>query len=222
MATYDIFPSKLVIQDRELTEQQIKDLTVAVQAIFMDNAIHGEHTVETRDGNFHSNAWAEPFAVWTPENLKIFPVLQEVKDIFIDGFYELAQAHEFNNLSRDDVATLFADNYGQIPIMQTGGSLPVHTHPGAVASAVFYLTDVDNGADGGMLSLRDPSFNTTAGFRNDMEMFIETKAGRLVVFPTHIWHDVTPYHGKEDRMSMVANLSFFSEAATKMLTVKGD
>ena len=40
MATYDIFPSKLVIQDRELTEQQIHDLKIAVQAIFMDNAIH--------------------------------------------------------------------------------------------------------------------------------------------------------------------------------------
>ena len=218
MAVYDIFPTKLVIKDIELNDKQIFDLTVAVQSIFLDNQIHNDN--ET--GSSGSNSWAEPFPVFTQKNLEIFPVLNDVKEIFIDGFYELAEAHVNNELTRDMVASLFADNFGQLPVMKTGDSLPVHTHPGAVASAVFYLTDVDNEKDGGMLCLRDPSWHTTLGFRNPMEHFVETKAGRLVVFPTQIWHEVRPYYGEEDRMTIVGNLSYIPYEAVKNVNMKGD
>lgn len=218
MSVHLMFPTPVVITDVELTETQIKDLKVAVQAIFMDNMLHSD----PENGQAGSNAWAEPFPVWTPENLKTFPVLNDIREIFIDGFYELAEAHEFNQLSREIVSDLFADNYGQLPIMKTGDSLPVHTHPGAVASAVFYLTDVDNEKDGGMLALRDPSWHTTLGMRNKMEEFIETRAGRLIVFPTQIWHDVRPYYGKEDRLTMVANLSYIKPETVRNINMKGD
>ena len=146
----------------------------------------------------------------------------DIPEVFIDGFHELAQAHENNDLSRESVDKLFADNFGQLPIMKTGQSLPAHTHPGAVASAVFYLTDVDNEKDGGQLVLRDPSWHTTLGFRNNMEYEIGTKAGRLIVFPVHIWHEVRPYFGKEDRVTIVANLSYINPESVEHINMKGD
>ena len=212
MAVHKIFPTNIVIQDVELTEKQANDLLVAVQAIFLDNQIHNNGT----------GSWAEPLPVFTQDNLRIFPVLNDIREVFIDGFHELAQAHENNDLSRESVDKLFADNFGQLPIMKTGQSLPAHTHPGAVASAVFYLTDVDNEKDGGQLVLRDPSWHTTLGFRNNMEYEIGTKAGRLIVFPVHIWHEVRPYFGKEDRVTIVANLSYINPESVEHINMKGD
>ena len=104
------------------------------------------------------------------------------------------------------------DNHaGRLPIMRNGDYKGIHSHPGSTAFGIFYLTDVDNKKDGGKLILRDPSFHTNPGFRSLMTHEIETKAGRLVIAPSYIWHEVTPYYGKEDRITVVSNLVYVPE-----------
>ena len=34
------------------------------------------------------------------------------------------------------------------------------------------------------------------------EHFIQPRAGRLVLFPSYLWHGTTPIHGSEPRMTV--------------------
>ena len=97
-------------------------------------------------------------------------------------------------------------NIGKLPIMKKGDYQRLHGHVNAVAFAIFYLTDVNNERQGGELILKDPSFNTNYGFKPPEDYAVETKKNRLVVVPGYIWHEVTPYTGDDDRITIVMNL----------------
>ena len=210
MAIHEIFPTNIVIQDIELSEKQTKDLIIAIESLFLHNYGVPRDSAISGENKLTSGNCADPMAVFTAENIKVFTVLKDIKEIFINGFYELSQSYENSNLTREVISNLFENDFGQLPIMKKGQNMPAHTHPGCIASAVFYLTDVDNEKDGGQLVLRDPSWHSTPAFRNSMEYEINTKAGRLVVFPVHVWHEVTSYFGDKDRVTMVANLSYMN------------
>lgn len=219
MAIREIFPTNIVIKDIDLTQDQILELTVAVESIFLHNYNVTREEVRSSKNPMDKGNFADPIPVFTEENLKVFSELKYVKEIFIDGFYELSQSYEDSDLSRDAIKMLFENSLGQLPVMRTGQAHPAHTHPGAVASAIFYLTDVDNKKDGGQLILRDPTWHSTPGFRNSMQYEIETKAGRLVVFPVHVWHEVKTYLGEKDRIAIVANLSLMNSELLNYVSV---
>lgn len=206
MAVVDLFPTKVLIKDTELTNQQLSEMEIAIQAVF------ASHQAQTGS---HIESGEETIPLFTPENIEIFPVLQTLKDTFIDGYIELGLANSDKQEVTDDirqkVEELVDNHAGRIPLMRSGEYKQVHCHPGAFAFAVFYLTDVDNERDGGYLVLRDPSFNTAAMFTGEKKHLVETKAGRLIVGPAHLWHEVTPYHGDEDRVTVVSNLNIIQE-----------
>ena len=218
MGVRKIFPTNIVVRDVDISDQQEQDLLVAIESIFL-HTYHITREEARKDTDGVGNC-ADPIPVFTKENLEVFPILKEIKDIFIDGFHELAESYDNNNMTKEDVSNLFGDTYGQLPILKAGQNMSAHTHPGTIASAVFYLTDVDNENDGGQLVLRDPSWHSTPGFRNDMEYEIKTKAGRLVVFPVHVWHEVKTYFGEKDRVTIVANLSYLRPEDTKNLVIE--
>lgn len=221
MAVHEIFPTAIVINDLDLSEEKINDLRIAVNSIFLHNYGMTREQAYIDGGSNERGNYADTIPVFNEENMEVFPVLRELKEIIIDGFYELAQCYENNNLSREDISALVASNLGQLPILRKTQSMTAHIHPGTVASALFYLTDIDNEKEGGQLVLRDPSWHATAGFRNSLEYEVETKAGRLVVFPTHIWHEVKNYLGDKDRISVVTNLCPLNEIFLKSLCVEG-
>lgn len=199
---HKLFPSNVLIKDVDLTDQQIFDIEVAINAIFKSHeAITGSHIVSGEDS----------MPLFTEENINTFPIIKQLKDIFLDGFCELAQSLPNNIMTRDDIELMMDNHSGRLPIMRSGDYKGIHSHPGSTAFGVFYLTDVDNKKDGGKLILRDPSFHTNPGFRSDMTHEVETKAGRLIIAPSYVWHEVTPYCGKEDRITVVSNLVYVQE-----------
>ena len=133
--------------------------------------------------------------LFTEENFSVFPILKELKQLFADGFYKLAESDPNNTLTKESIELMMDNHSGRLPIMKTNDYKGIHSHPGATAYGIFYLTDVDNDKDGGKLVLRDPSFHINPGFRRKMTYEIETKCCRLIIAPAHIWHEVTPYYG---------------------------
>lgn len=205
---HDLFPTKVLIKDIELTEKDATDLEVAISAIFTAH--------EAKSGS-HVDSGEDSMPLFNEYNIKVFPVLQKLKDLFIDGFVELGLAYEGNTKqedTREKIAEMVDNHAGRLPLMRNGDYKQIHSHPGNVAFGIFYLTDVDNEKDGGYLVLRDPSFNTTPVYGGQQTCKIKTKAGRLIIAPTHVWHEVTPYHGKEDRVTVVSNLCYMPERYT--------
>jgi uncharacterized protein (TIGR02466 family) len=104
-------------------------------------------------------------------------------------------------------------------VNRTGHGNAYHSHPGAYWSGVYYVDDGGIDADpslGGELEFLDPrgplpmmnaphlrmSGALTAGTTEKLP----PKAGRMVLFPAWILHQVQPYRGTRERISIAFNL----------------
>ena len=101
------------------------------------------------------------------------------------------------------------------------GNLP-HTHPGAFWSGVYYVDDGGISADpslGGALEFLDPrgagpvmyaphlGFAMKGGLSGGANEVLQPKAGRLVLFPSWLLHQVRHYRGTAERISIAFNLN---------------
>jgi hypothetical protein len=194
----NLFTVNAFIKDYDKSEAWSQELTLAAQAIFQNHLAQGDKTYETLGD--------DEIAFFTQENINQFPILKELQELFVDGFYELAQSYDNNQLTRDEVASMVANNSGKLPFMKKNQYKRVHNHVGACAFGIFYLSDVDNEREGGELILKDPAFHSNYQFHTATEFPVATKKNRLVVVPGYIWHEVSPYLGNEERLAVVINL----------------
>lgn len=195
-----IFPTNVVIKDNALSESSLDELEAVIRAIFENH--------KSTNTLSHMGSGDNELPLFTEENLKSFPVLTELRESFIDGFYELAESYDDNNISLNDIRERVLVNTGRLPFMKKGDYKRIHTHVRSSAFAVFYLSNVDNVKEGGQIILRDPAFHNNYGFHPKSVFPIETKKNRLIISPAYVWHEVTPYSGEEDRIAIVMNLDF--------------
>jgi len=196
----NIFPVNVYIKDFQQNKEWTENLKNTTSAIFLKYLAEKKiNKKELADNEI-------PFFV--EENIKKYPILNELREILIDGFYSLAQSYENNTLTREKIKEMVCRNSGRLPFMAKNDYKSVHSHTGASAFAIFYLSDIDNQKDGGKLILRDPSFNLNLHFSPNQNFEIETKQNRLIVAPGYVWHEVTPYYGDKERITIVINLDF--------------
>ncbi len=91
-----------------------------------------------------------------------------------------------------------------------------HSHKRSVGSVVFAL---DNGEEddakddvlNGVLMFADPRMPACcpgkAGFVSSPAIVTREPHGRMIIFPSHLTHQVTPYRGRRPRISIAWNLS---------------
>lgn len=195
-----IFPVNILVKDYEKSNEWNSTISAFIKT-------HFTKAIEEKGSYFA--AADEDIDVFTEENMSAFPELRELFDMFIDGFYELANASKAGNeipLTREEITKKIHKDLGRLPFMKNGDQKNLHTHNEALAYAIFYLSDIDNKKEGGQLVLHDPSFNTLRYFTSQKTIGIETKKNRLIVAPTHIWHEVTRYTGDTERLTIVLNL----------------
>lgn len=106
-------------------------------------------------------------------------------------------------------------------INRSGHGNEFHSHPGSFWSAVYYVDDGGIDADpalGGELEFMDPRgpgpamyaphlAYGSAGLSVGANETIRPRTGRLVMFPAWVLHQVRPYRGKAERISIALNLS---------------
>ena len=98
----------------------------------------------------------------------------------------------------------------------------LHSHPGSFWSGVYYVDDggtFDDPSLGGELEFLDPrapgvamyaprlAFALPGGLSVGAKHRIQPKAGRLVMFPAWLLHQVRSYRGDSQRISIAFNLS---------------
>jgi len=106
-------------------------------------------------------------------------------------------------------------------VNRSGHANEFHCHPGAFWSCVYYVDDGGIDADpslGGELEFMDPrgpgpamyaphfSYGKT-GLSAGASEIIRPKAGRLIMFPSWLLHQVRSYRGSVERISIAINLS---------------
>ncbi len=107
-------------------------------------------------------------------------------------------------------------------VNRSGHANEFHSHPGAYWSAVYYVDDGGIDADpslGGELEFMDPrgalpamnaphlAYAMPGGLSAGVTERLAPKAGRLVMFPAWLYHQVRPYRGEALRISIAMNLS---------------
>ena len=92
--------------------------------------------------------------------------------------------------------------------MGDGGFHLNHIHKDWI-SAVYYVevpqVVEDAGAKPGWLKFGEPSADL--GFRNSIRRQVQPKPGRLVLFPSYLWHGTVPYHSQQARTTIAFDLT---------------
>ena len=106
-------------------------------------------------------------------------------------------------------------------VNRSGHANEFHSHPGSFWSGVYYVDDGGVGADpslGGELEFMDPrgpgpamyapqlAFAMAHGLSVGANETVPPKSGRLVMFPAWMLHQVRPYRGGAERISIAFNL----------------
>jgi tetratricopeptide (TPR) repeat protein len=79
-----------------------------------------------------------------------------------------------------------------------------HFHPKGWISSAYYvaLPEVVDSAEGqqGWIKFGEPAFE--AGLKTPIRRTIQPHAGRLVLFPSYMWHGTVPFHSQAPRMTI--------------------
>jgi hypothetical protein len=94
-----------------------------------------------------------------------------------------------------------------------GGGFHVnHIHNGWISS-VYYVDVPEIAADAqahqGWLKFGEPSADL--GFGNAVRRLVQPKPGRLVLFPSYLWHGTVPFNSDETRMTIAFDAMPFQE-----------
>lgn len=89
--------------------------------------------------------------------------------------------------------------------MKAGGKHIDHVHPEGWLSSACHLVLPDN-APGheGWLKFGEPGLRTATPW--PAEHFVQPQAGRIVLFPSYMWHGTVPFTGSGERMTFALDL----------------
>jgi uncharacterized protein (TIGR02466 family) len=147
------------------------------------------------------------------------PCVQRLKEFCMYGIWQAVT--RTNAYTVEDCKDLRVFTDAWFHITHFGGYISNHTHPMATWSAVYMVDPGEQAADlpeGGVLSFKDP--------RPHANMYLDPgnqrwqrpyhvgsinysmKPGELLVVPSFLQHEVTPYFGTKPRITVALNCSF--------------
>lgn len=143
--------------------------------------------------------------------------VQELRKFMLESVFRVAMAA--SETAREEFARLRLNNHTWFHITRSTGYFVAHNHALASWSAVYCVKNgTDHASDGGLLRLFDTrtgadAFLDPANQRlrrpfvvGDLEL--QLRPGQLVVFPSYLFHEVTPYYGSDIRITVATNCWF--------------
>ena len=161
---------------------------------------------ETFESRFNLFRWPEP-------------CVQELRKFVLDTV--VATVREATTLGAGDFARLKLHNHTWFHVTRPAGSFISHNHPMASWSAVYCVRagePVPGEPGSGVLRLLDP--RAGAGAYADpantrlhpafamAPIDFRLTEGQIVVFPSYLFHEVTPFYGRDTRITVATNCWF--------------
>ena len=147
------------------------------------------------------------------------PCVRQLRQFMLDAV--MRTALEASTVSAEELGRLKFHNHTWFHITRYAGSFISHNHPMASWSAVYCVRAGDPApghptagfcgfdprqAAGGF---RDPA-NAQLGPAYALRTVdLRLAEGRLVIFPSYIFHEVTPFFGRDLRITVATNCWFF-------------
>jgi len=154
-------------------------------------------------------------------NLFLWPeaCVQELRKFMLDTVAQTVL--QATSLSPAELARLKFHNHTWFHVTRTAGSFVCHNHPMASWSAVYCVRAGERPAEepgSGLLRLFDPRM--AAGAYQDpanarlhaafglRSLDLNLEEGQIIVFPSYIFHEVTPFYGSDTRITVATNCWF--------------
>jgi uncharacterized protein (TIGR02466 family) len=161
---------------------------------------------ETFESRFNLFRWPEP-------------CVQELRKFMLDTV--VATVREATTLGPADFARVRLHNHTWFHITRQAGSFISHNHPMASWSAVYCVRggeSVSAESGSGVLRLFDPRAGAGA-YADPANTRLHTAfaltpidfhltEGQIVVFPSYLFHEVTPFYGGDTRITVATNCWF--------------
>jgi uncharacterized protein (TIGR02466 family) len=148
------------------------------------------------------------------------PCVQRLRQVMLDAVARTVL--EATSLRPEELAKLSFQNHTWFHITRYAGSFISHNHPMASWSAVYCVRagePVPDHPEGGLLRLFDPrqganAYSDPANERLHPRFALKTMErrlveGQVVVFPSYLFHEVTPFYGRDLRITVATNCWFF-------------
>ncbi len=145
--------------------------------------------------------------------------VQELRKFVHDSV--VATVHQATNLLPADLARLSLHNHTWVHVTRQPGSFIAHHHPLASWSAVYCVRagePVSSEPESGLLRLFDPRYGAGA-YRDPANLQLHPafalapidlrlSEGQVIVFPSYLFHEVTPFYGRDTRITVATNCWF--------------
>lgn len=117
----------------------------------------------------------------------------------------------FHESARISYASLELEGWANV--LRNGQYNTLHCHPNALWSGVYFVTDnepVDRQPFSGKLELLDPRPGASLNYEERTSLYgrflVGPVAGQVIIFPAWLQHQVHPYFGKSERISIAFNV----------------
>jgi hypothetical protein len=147
------------------------------------------------------------------------PCLQELRTFVLSSVIQTVRG--VSRLEQTDLARLQLHNHTWFHVTRYAGSFVAHNHPLASWSAVYCVRPGERSAAhprSGMLRFIDTRAGADAyldiGNRRLQPAFaygpheVLLEAGQLIVFPSFVFHEVSPFYGRDTRITVATNCWF--------------
>jgi len=161
---------------------------------------------ETFESRFNLFRWPEP-------------CVQELRRFVLDTV--ATTVREATTLQPADLSRLTLHNHTWFHITRHAGSFISHNHPMASWSAVYCVRagePVSGEPESGVLRLLDPragagAYSDPANTRLQPTFALAPLdfhliEGQIIVFPSYLFHEVTPFYGRDLRITVATNCWF--------------
>lgn len=145
--------------------------------------------------------------------------IQELRTFVLEAVFRLAMAA--SETGREDFARMRLNNHTWFHVTRNTGYFVAHNHALASWSAVYCVSDGSDPAGasrGGLLRLFDTRTGADAyvDIANQRlrqpfavgHLDLRLQPGQLVVFPSYLFHEVTPFYGPGARITVASNCWF--------------
>jgi len=162
--------------------------------------------LETFESRFNLFRWTES-------------CVQQLRSFMLNAVAQMVI--ETTSLTPQDIAKLSFQNHTWFHISRYAGSFVLHNHPLASWSGVYCVRageSVPQHPDSGLLrfldvrqganAYLDPANATLQRAYALAPMELKLEAGQLVIFPSYVFHEVTPFYGNDIRITVATNCWF--------------
>jgi tetratricopeptide (TPR) repeat protein len=171
-----------------------RDLDVALSALHSDTREHIDQTL--RNG---TQTLGDLFA-------RALPLVEALRARFVEALQtyitELPPSWDHPFLIRRGPKFGFAGSWSSR--LKGEGFHTNHIHPGGWISSAYYVAvpqSVRRSRDhAGWIGFGQPSYDV--GLSEPVRCWVEPKPGRLVLFPSYMWHGTKPFSGEEHRTTI--------------------